>query len=153
MQAMHPYSAQILYFMLPNPTHTQTHTHTDSESVYVYGCSLWVLIFSEVTIKFEFELYFIHPDRSIFWIFFNNYCHQAPVIIGFGLIDISSGLCKLNQTPAIISNLFENGKLSTENRWILPYLSSIWVHVLMPLTLKKIYIVGSWGASQLGGTF
>ena len=25
-----------------------------------------------------------------------NYCHQAPVTIGLGLIDVSSGLCKLN---------------------------------------------------------
>ena len=35
-------------------------------------------------------------NQSIYLIFFNNYCHQAPVRVGLGLIDIASGLCKLN---------------------------------------------------------
>ena len=35
------------------------------------------------------------PER-IYLIFFNNYSHQAPVRVGLGLIDVSSGLGKLN---------------------------------------------------------
>ena len=35
-------------------------------------------------------------DQSIYLIFFNNYCHQAPVTIGLGLKDVSLGLWKLN---------------------------------------------------------
>ena len=35
-------------------------------------------------------------NRGIYLILFNNYCHQAPVTIGLGLLDVCSGLPKLN---------------------------------------------------------
>ena len=33
-------------------------------------------------------------SQSIYLIFFNGYCHQAQWVVGLGLIDVSSGLCK-----------------------------------------------------------
>ena len=44
-------------------------------------------------------------NRSIYLIFFNNYCRQASVRADLGLIDVSSGLCKLNSFKILESKL------------------------------------------------
>ena len=48
----------------------------------------------------------------------------------------------LQQAPAIISNLFEMDKLSSKNRWILPYRASIKGHSL--IRFQKRYRKAGW---------
>ena len=56
-------------------------------------------------------------NRSIYLIFFNGYCHQAPVNISLGLIDFYSGLWKLNSGWSRVPMTLSEVQYDSVQKW------------------------------------